>query len=387
MPWQNQGGGPWGGSGGNGGGPWGRGSPGGGGGPQPPDIEALLRRGQDRMRSLLPGGGAKGIALILLAAVAIWLGSGFYRVQPDQQGVVLTFGRWTATTTPGLNWAWPSPIQAVMTPSVTRENRIEVGLRSGADTRGGVRDVPEESQMLTGDENIVDIDFTVLWRIKDAGQYLFGVRDPESLVKISAESAMRESVGQTPIQQAFTEGRGKLEVDTQANLQKLLDSYGTGVEVTRVQLLAVDPPAPVVDAFNEVQRARADRERLRNEAEAYRNDVIPRARGESEQLLQEAHAYREEVVNRALGDAKRFKAVYAAYRLAPDVTAKRMYLESIESVLRNANKIVIDPGAAGSGVVPYLPLTELRNRQQLQALPQAQPQPSAPRNNNTSKGQ
>lgn len=383
MPWQNQGGGPWGGSGGNGGGgPWGRGPSGGGsGGPQPPDIEDLLRRGQDRMRSILPGGGGvKGIALIVLAAAGIWLGSGFYRVQPDQQGVVLTFGRWTSTTAPGLNWAWPSPIQSVITPSVTRENRIEVGLRSGADARGGVRDVPDESQMLTGDENIVDIDFTVLWRIKDAGQFLFGVRDPEGLVKVSAESAMRESVGKTPIQQAFTEGRGKLEADTLINLQKALDSYGTGVEVTQVQLLAVDPPAPVVDAFNEVQRARADRERLRNEAEAYRNDVIPRARGESEQLLQEAQAYREEVVNRALGDAKRFSSVFAAYRLAPDVTAERMYLEAIEDVLRNANKIVIDSNAAGSGVVPYLPLNDLKIR------PAAQPAAQPPRTN-TGKAQ
>jgi len=333
------------------------------------------------MRSILPGGGGiKGIALIVLAAAGIWLGSGFYRVQPDQQGVVLTFGRWTNTTSPGLNWAWPSPIQTVITPSVTRENRIEVGLRSGVDARGGVRDVPDESQMLTGDENIVDIDFTVLWRVKDAGQFLFGVRDPESLVKISAESAMRESVGKTPIQQAFTEGRGKLESDTLANLQKALDSYGTGVEVTQVQLLAVDPPSPVVDAFNEVQRARADRERLRNEAEAYRNDVIPRARGESEQLLQEAQAYREEVVNRALGDAKRFSAVYAAYRLAPDVTAERMYIESLEDVLRNANKIVIDSKAAGSGVLPYLPLNELKNR------PAAPPAAQAPRTN-TGKAQ
>ncbi len=369
MPWQNQGGGgggPWGGGGGGGNpGPWGRGpsgGSGGGGGPQPPNIEELLRRGQDRMRALLPGGmgSMRGLALIGLFAVGVWLASGVYRVQPEQQGVVLRFGKYVRDATPGLNYHWPSPIEAVLTPSVTRENRVEIGFRSGQEGRTvSSRDLAEESLMLTGDENIVDIDFTVFWAIKNASQFLFGVREPEALVKVAAESAMREVVGQTPIQQAFTEGRGKIEVDTQALLQKLLDSYGAGIDVRRVQLLAVDPPAQVVDAFNEVQRARADRERLRNEAEAYRNGIIPQARGDAQRLIQESQAYREEVVNRAQGDANRFLSVYQAYVANKDVTTQRMYLETMEQVLRSTNKVIMDRGD-GQGVVPYLPLPELK---------------------------
>jgi membrane protease subunit HflK len=367
MPWQNQGGGggPWGGGGNNGGpGPWGRG-PSGGGGPTPPNIEELLRRGQERMRSLLPGGmgSVRGLALVGLAAVGIWLVSGVYRVQPEQVGMVLRFGEWVRETEPGLHWHLPSPIESVLTPSVTRENRVEIGFRSGTEGRAvSARDLNEESLMLTGDENIVDIDFTVFWKIKNAAAYLFAVRDPEVLVKVAAESAMREVVGQTPIQQAFTEGRGKIEVDSQALLQRLLDSYGAGIEIRRVQLQAVDPPGPVVDAFNEVQRARADRERLRNEAEAYRNDILPRARGDAERLLQESQGYREEVTNRATGDAKRFQSVYQAYQVNKDITTERMYLESMEQVLRGASKVIMDRGQGGSGVIPYLPLPELRHK-------------------------
>jgi membrane protease subunit HflK len=372
MPWQNQGGGgggPWGGGsgGGNGGGqgPWGRG-PSGSGGPTPPNIEELLRRGQERMRSLLPGGmgSLRGLLLIGLIAVGVWLASGIYRVQPEQEGIVLRFGKYVRNAEPGLHWHMPSPIEAVLTPSVTRENRVEIGFRSGAAEGRAVssRDLQEESLMLTGDENIVDINFTVFWKIKDAGQFLFGVREPEALVKVAAESAMREVVGQTPIQQALTEGRDKIEVDTASLLQKLLDSYGAGVEVRRVQLQAVDPPSQVVDAFNDVQRARADRERLRNEAEAYRNDIIPRARGDAERLLQEAQAYREEILNRAQGDAKRFQSVYQAYQANKDVTVERMYIETMEQVLKNTNKVILDRGDGAQGVLPYLPLPELKPR-------------------------
>jgi membrane protease subunit HflK len=366
MPWQNQGGGgggPWGGGGGGGPGPWGRGPSGGGSGSQPPNIEELLRRGQDRMRSILPGGmgSMRGLLLIALIAVAVWLASGFYTVQPEQLGIVLRFGKYERDATPGLNYHLPAPIEHVLTPNVTATNRIEIGFRSGPESRAiSARDLQEESLMLTGDENIVDIDFTVFWKIKDAAQYLFGVREPEVLVKVAAESAMREVVGRTPIQQALTEGRGKIEVDTQALLQKLLDGYGAGIEVQQVQLLAVDPPAQVVDAFNDVQRARADRERVRNEAEAYRNDIIPRARGDAERLIQEAQAYREEVLNRAQGDTKRFLSVYQAYQANKDVTTERMYLETMEQVLKNTSKVILDRGETGPGVVPYLPLPELK---------------------------
>ena len=377
MPWSNQGGGgPWGGGGSGGGGggggpsPWGRG----GGGMQPPNLEDLLRRGQDKFRSAMPGsfGTGKGVALLAIVGIALWLATGFYRVQPDEQGVVMRFGQWVRTAPPGLNYHLPPPIERVETPKVTRDNRIEVGFRSAAEQssrsvvaqRGAARsELAEESLMLTGDENIVDIKFVVFWRIKDAGQFLFNVRLPEMTVKQAVESVMREIIGQTPIQRAFTEGRATIEIRSQEQLQKLLDEYKAGIYIRQVQLLEVDPPAPVVDAFNEVQRATADRERLRNEAEAYRNEIVPRARGEAERIVQEARAYKEEVTNRAQGDANRFNSVLSAYKEAKDVTTTRIYIETMEQVLRSAQKVLMDRGAdGGSGVVPYLPLPEIAKR-------------------------
>ena len=336
---------------------------------QPPDFEDMLRRGQDRFRRLVPGGlrGGRGLILLVVAVIGLWLLSGFYRVQPDEQGVVLRFGEWTHTTPPGLHYHFPGPIESVLTPKVTRVNRIEVGLRSvGENTRvAPARDIAEESLMLTGDENIVDIDFTVFWVIKDAGKYLFNIRNPEATVKLTAESAMREVIGQTPILSALTEGRNSIEQATLLRVQQLLDSYGAGIEVRRVQLLKVDPPGPVIDAFVDVQRARADLERLRNEAEAYRNDILPRARGEAEKMVQEANAYREEITNRANGEAERFIKVLQSYRASKDITTQRIYLETLEEVFSGMTKIIIDPSAkGGSGVVPYLPLPEIQKRQQ-----------------------
>ena len=336
---------------------------------QPPDFEDMLRRGQDRFRRLVPGGlrGGRGLILLVVAVIGLWLLSGFYRVQPDEQGVVLRFGEWTHTTPPGLHYHFPGPIESVLTPKVTRVNRIEVGLRSvGESTRvAPARDIAEESLMLTGDENIVDIDFTVFWVIKDAGKYLFNIRNPEATVKLTAESAMREVIGQTPILSALTEGRNSIEQATLLRVQQLLDSYGAGIEVRRVQLLKVDPPGPVIDAFVDVQRARADLERLRNEAEAYRNDILPRARGEAEKMVQEANAYREEITNRANGEAERFIKVLQSYRASKDITTQRIYLETLEEVFSGMTKIIIDPSAkGGSGVVPYLPLPEIQKRQQ-----------------------
>ena len=371
MPWKQQGGG--GGPFGGGQGPWGRPGGGGGGGRgpmgQPPDFEDMLRRGQDRFRRLVPGGlrGGRGLILLVVAVIGLWLLSGFYRVQPDEQGVLLRFGEWTHTTPPGLHYHLPGPIESVLTPKVTRVNRIEVGLRSvGENTRvAPARDIAEESLMLTGDENIVDIDFTVFWVIKDAGKYLFNIRNPEATVKLTAESAMREVIGQTPILSALTEGRNAIEQATLLRVQQLLDSYGAGIEVRRVQLLKVDPPGPVIDAFVDVQRARADLERLRNEAEAYRNDILPRARGEAEKMVQEANAYREEITNRANGEAERFIKVLQSYRASKDITTQRIYLETLEEVFSGMTKIIIDPSAkGGSGVVPYLPLPEIQKRQQ-----------------------
>jgi len=413
MPWSNQGGGggggPWGPPPGGGGGPnpW---SGRGGGGPQSPDLEELLRRGQDRFRRVVPGGfgSGKGLLAILGLIVLVWLASGIYRVQPDEQGVVLRFGKWVRTEPPGLQYHLPAPIETVLLPKVTRVNRIEIGFRTGGDGRRGTaeRDVPDESMMLTGDENIIDIDFTVLWAIKDAGQFLFKIRDPETTVKKAAESAMREVIGRTEIQPALTEARQEIENSTRQLLQTMLDEYQSGIEVAQVQLQKVDPPAAVVDAFNDVQRARADRERLRNEAEAYRNDIIPRARGDSERLIQEASAYREQTVSLATGDAQRFLSVYQAYAQARDITVKRMYLETMEQVLRGANKVIVDTPDGSRGVVPYLPLSELKPRRsptpgspqagssqagpgpqagQQPGLPPA-PQPAAPQVRRSSEG-
>ena len=302
--------------------------------------------------------------IIPLALVAIWLASGFYRVQPAEQGVVLRFGAWDRTTQPGLNWHFPTPIESVLTPQVTRVNRVEVGFRSGAEGVGGGanRDVANESLILTGDENIVDINFVLLWQIKDAGQFLFNIRDPEQTVKAVAESVMREIIGETPFAEATTEGRGSIEVRAREQMQATLDEYGAGILVNQVQLQKVDPPGEVIDAFRDVQRAQADRERAQNEAETFANDILPRARGEAERLVQEAQAYRQEVVADAQGDAQRFLAVYNAYAKAPDVTTRRIYLETMEQVLRDMNKVVIDGAAGGPGVVPYLPLPELERR-------------------------
>ena len=367
MAWNNQsggGGGGWQGGGGNRG-PWGQGPRGGGNGQQPPDLEELLRRGQDKFRNLLPGGaewGGRSILLAIGAIILLWLASGFYRVEPDEQGVVLRFGKFTTATQPGLNYHLPYPIETVLTPRVTSVNRVDVGFVATAPGRAVAnRDINEESLMLTGDENIVDIDFTVFWVIKDPTSFLFSTQNPEAAVKAVAESAMREIVGKTPIQSALTEGRAAIEQATQKLMQETLDSYGTGVLIRQVQMQKVDPPAAVIDAFRDVQAARADLERSRNEAEAYANDIIPRARGEAEQMIQQSEAYRQEVVARSQGEAARFTSVYNEYTRAKDVTAQRIYLETMEQVLKDMNKIVIDDKAAG-GVTPYLPLPELQRR-------------------------
>lgn len=373
MPW-NQGGGPWGGgnggnSGGNGGGggPWGRGS--GGGGRPGPDLEDMLRKGQERLKRAMPPGrfsGGAGLVLVAALGVAAWMATGIYRVNPDEQGVVMRFGKWVDTTEPGLRYHLPYPVETVMLPKVTKINQLQLGFRSGVDTRfeqrsGTSRDVPEESRMLTGDENIVETDFTVFWQIKDAGKYLFNIRDPEGTVKVAAESSMRDVIGRNPIQAALSDKRQPIADAARVELQRLLDAYDAGILVTQVQLQKVEPPAAVIDAFNDVQRARADQERARNEAEAYRNDIIPRARGEVEKLVQEAEAYKEQVVNQSEGEVKRFLALYNAWKVAPDVTERRLYLETMEDVLKGAPKVIIDPSAKGAqGVVPYMALPELK---------------------------
>ncbi|MGE4279651.1 MAG: FtsH protease activity modulator HflK [Magnetospirillum sp.] len=365
-PWGGGGGGnnggPWGGGGGNGGGPWGRG-PGNGNGP---DIEDILRKGQDKLRKAMPGGGGnlgtKGIGLLVVLAIAGWAATGIYRVQPDQQGVVLRFGQWVDTTEPGLRYHLPYPVETVLLPQVTKINQLQLGFRAAGDSRfdrNTGRDVPEESRMLTGDENIVEADFTVFWQIKDAGKYLFNIRDPEGTVKMAAESAMRDMIGRNPIQAALSDKRQPIADAARTELQRLLDSYDAGILITQMQLQKVEPPAAVIDAFNDVQRARADQERARNEAEAYRNDIIPRARGEAEKMVQDAEAYKEQVLNKAQGETKRFLALYDAWKQAPQVTEDRLYMETMEQVLKDAPKIILDNSGKGQGTVPYLPLHEM----------------------------
>ena len=334
----------------------------------PPDIDAIIRDIQNKINKFLPGGsksGGKPIGLILIILLFIWLASGLYRVGPDEQGVVLRFGKFIKTTQPGLHYHIPVPIETVQTPKVTKVNRIDIGFRSerdsGFSTGGGVADVPQESLMLTGDENIVNIDFSVFWVIKDAGKFLFQIQDPEGTVKAAAETAMREVIAKSEIQPVLTEGRAKIEVETQEIIQSILDEYNSGIQITQVQTQKADPPDQVIDAFRDVQAARADRERAKNEAEGYANDVIPRARGEAEKILQEAEAYKKQVVAAAEGEASRFLAIYNEYKNAKQVTQERMYLETMEKVLADIDKVIIDKNA-GSGVVPYLALPELKKK-------------------------
>jgi len=359
MPWKSQGGGPWEG-GGNGKGPWGGGGPGGGGGPQPPNIEEMLRRSQDRFKSFLPsgGGGGRGLILVVLVAALIWLGSGFYRIQPGEQGVELMFGEFAKLTSPGLNYWPPSPIGEVVKVNAERTNTINIGFRGSSDGSGG-RDMPLESLMLTGDQNIIDIDFVVQWRIKNAADYLFNIRDPENTIKAAAESAMREVVGRTPLESALTRERQRVQDDTQLLMQEILDDYGAGVVIVSLQLQSADPPKEVIDAFNDVQRAKQDQERSINEATAYNNNIVPRARGEAQKMIQGAEAYKEQVIKDAQGEAQRFLSVYESYKGAKNVTRLRLYLERMQSVLQGANKIILDQRGGEQGVVPYLPLNEL----------------------------
>lgn len=312
---------------------------------------------------MLPPGSSpvKMLALGILAVLALWLASGFYFVQPNQHGVVLTFGKYTKTEElSGLKYRFPSPFQTVQIVDVTSERRIEVGYRGDSrSTRVDSADMAHESLMLTGDENIIDIDFVVLWRISNARDYLFEIRDPEATIKIVAESAMREIIGRTKIQPALTEARSQIQADTRALMQQILDEYKAGVAINNVQLQKVDPPDEVVDAFNEVQRARQQKEELRNKAEAYRNDIIPRARGAAEQQKQQAEGYKQEVVSKATGDAARFTSVLDAYQSAKTVTAERIYIETMENVLQNAKIFVMSDGASASNIVPYLPMDRL----------------------------
>jgi len=363
MPWNENG------NGGNRGGPWGQGPSGGrSGGPQQPDLEELLRRGQDRFRRAMPGGNVGGPALIvgLLILVAVWALSGFYTVQQEEQGVVLRFGKYDRITQPGLHYHIPYPVEEVYSPKVLTNNQINIGFNPSG------RDIPQESLMLTGDENIVNVHFSVFWQInpavKDTGggalpsgaaDYLFNVQNPDQAVKAVAESAMREVVGRSDLQPIITEGRKVVEKDAQDLIQKTVNAYGTGILITQVQLQKADPPDQVIASFRDVVAARQDQDRKVNEARAYANKIVPEARGEAQQVIQQAEAYRAKTVVDANGEASRFNSIYKEYEQAKGVTRERMFLETMERVFEGKNKIVIDD-KAGSGVIPYLPLPEIQ---------------------------
>lgn len=357
MPWQNNGDGerpnPW------GGGPR-RG--GGGGGGEPPNIDEYIRKGQERLKESLPGG-SKGVGLLLIAAILIYIfGFALYFVKPNEQAVVLRFGQWVDSSPPGAHFHFP-PFESVEKRGVTDENQILIGSRQAADTRSRtrIRARQDESLMLTQDENIVDVRFNVVWRIKDLGNYLFKLQDPDGTIRSVSESAMRELIGKNQITPIITTARGQIEQEAKTLIQGVLDDYEAGVDVLRVQIIESEAPEEVKDAFLDVQRAEANQVQYRNEATKYANQEIPKAQGEADQMIQQAEAYRAQTVARAQGEAARFLSVYNEYAQAKDVTRKRIYLETMEQILSGMDKVVLD-SSAGSGVVPYLPLDQLNKK-------------------------
>ena len=337
--------------------PWGGGSSGN------KDLEDSIKKAKEKFGKFKIGG-PRNISILIFVALIIWLATGFYRVEPDEQGIELLFGKWNQMTTePGLHYFFPTPIGKTMTPKVESIRKINVGYRSaselGFSSNSSDRNVLEESLMLTGDQNIVDVHFTVLYKIKDAGKFLFKLRNPETTVKDMSESVMREVVGQRDLEFLLTGGRQEVEQVVRVDLQDILDEYESGILIQSIQLQSVNPPALVIDAFDEVQRARQDKEKLVNEANSYLNKIVPNARGDAAKLVQEATAYKEQVIKQAEGVAQNFIDVYNSYKDTKYVTRQRIYLETLTEVLEGPNKIILDSTGEGQGVVPYLPLNEL----------------------------
>jgi modulator of FtsH protease HflK len=370
MPWSNQngGGGPWGGGGGGGGnnqGPWGQGPQrpngggGGGGGNRPPDLEEIIRRGQDRLKNAIPGGGGPSPALfglIGVGLVALWLFQSIYTVQPDGRGIELRFGApKDEMSMPGLHFHfWP--FETVERATIV-ERQINVG--------GGDQANSTQGLMLTGDQNIVDVQFSVLYSVTDPAAYLFNLQRPEETLRQVAESAMREIVGRRPAQDVFRDNREAIAMEVTDVIQVTMDRYGSGMSVNTVSIEDAAPPREVADAFDEVQRAEQDEDRFVEEANQYANQQLGQARGQAAQVREEAAAYRDQVVNAAEGEAQRFVSIYNEYASAPEVTRKRMFLETMENVFRDSNKFIVEQ-TGGQGVVPYLPLPEV-NRQAQQS--------------------
>jgi len=363
MPWNNQSGGGRRGGGG-GGGPWGQGPS---GGPhQQPDLEELLKRSQDRLKQVIPGGGGPpGLLIFLLvlagAVVAAWFAF-FFVVAADENAVVLRLGKFDRQVDSGLHFRLPPPIEEVRVAKVKTVNITEVGFESPLAGRGGGRDVTSESLMLTGDENIVVVGFAVSWLIRDAKEYLFNIQNPRDTVKEVAESVMREVVGESDLAPLITEARAKTEAEVKKRLQEVLDYYGAGITVQAVSIQKTDPPALVLESFLDVQAAQADKEKYQNEATGYLNKAVNEAKGEAERIVLTAKGYQQQAVADATGQAARFLKVYEEYKKAPEVTRKRLYLETMERVLGGADKIILD--SKGQGVVPYLPLDQLQKRKE-----------------------
>ena len=329
--------------------------------PEPnPDVERLkqrIRRFFSGPEGVRPG----AIATIAAGVIGIWALSGLYVVQPNEEAVVTTFGAYSRSEGPGLRYHLPGPIERVEKVAVTSLNRVDIGGTADAD-------VPQESLMLTGDENIINLDFSVTWRVADAPQYVFATRNPDEAVKAVAESAMREVVGKMPLQEILTKGRGKVQIDAAELMQKTLNAWGAGVNVVEVQIRSANPPQEVVAAFREVANAGQDAESAVNEANTYRNRVINEAKGDAARIVQSGQAYREQAVREALGDAARFNQIYGEYRRAPGVTRERLYLETMERVLGKSNKVIV--GGKGVTAPIVLPPDVFQRR--------AQPAPPPP---------
>lgn len=379
MPWNNQsgGGGPW--KPGNQG-PWGQGPS--GGNNNPPGLEELLRRGQDKLRQALRNQGSdlpgpSMIVLFLVLALGAWLASGFYTVAPNEVGLNMVFGRFEKRTTSGLNYNWPYPIGSVTKLAVTDRNGTDIGFITREDSRrlntASQIEVPEESLMLTGDENIVDLAFSVQWRVANASDYLFNVKDPDDAVKAVAESAMREVIGKTKLQAVLTNGRAKVQIETVELMQKMLDRYGAGIFVDAVQIRNANPPKAVIDSFRAVATAGQDAQSLVNEANTYRNRVINEAKGDASRIVQSSQGYREQIVREAQGEASRFNQIYSEYKRAPAVTRQRLYIETMERVLANSNKVVVDGKSTSAPII--LPPDVFRART---SAPRATAAPIAP---------
>ena len=331
----------------------------GGGMPHKPDLGDLNDRVKQIREIRFPGG-----KLLLVILAVLWLASGVYIVEPDEVGVVQRFGEFNRITDSGPHYRIPFPVETVQTPKVTQVRRVEVGFRTGvqrvAFNSSQLRLVPEESLMLTGDENIVDVQFIVQYQIKDARNYLFNISQPEKTIKDAAEAAMREVIGYNRIDSALTTGKLSIQNDTRKLLQEILDRYMSGMNVLAVQLQDVHPPKQVIDAFKDVASAKEDKSRFINEAEAYRNDLIPKTRGEVASILNKAEAYKESVIRKSKGESSRFLALLREYEKAKDITKKRMYLETMEEIMASpqVEKLILSEKSLQSAV-PYLPLNQI----------------------------